>query len=1716
MKRKLRRLLCIALVAMLVTGVMSTDTVITAKAASVSDNALPTESGGDETGQDDAAPSGTSGAGETANTGDVAGSTNTDGVTGPTNTDDVTGPTNTDDATEPADTDGTAGETNSAAAAEPDGTDQPEDADVEEEPASVDFADMTVYVKGADGTPSIAVNGDSGKEEMAAADEAGMVYWYTFDGDLAVSSFIIYDESGVVVTAPDETKNPDFSANTSCFNKETGMWESFSPMKTSDLTLTGNAVMEKGDTIYFDANGNDSFLQDGAVPYVGFKFGTEDGDDVKVNGEFWQAMELVDGKTDLWFYTLPETAVLSSSDSITYAQFRRSSTSGENWKSGTSELRLEEGKNCLKIYSWNSAENWYNDGEWVYYEAIEPAVFAGETVYVISDKGTPQIQLMLDGVPLDLVTMTAVYGTENVYRYTFAKNVAVGTVFSIINGERTEIVSGKGDWNTNTPCYDEASGEWIFYEITVDSLTFRLDLSGSSNAYIWGMKGENRTVLVSGVKSGFNFTYTSEMMEQYDGIQIGWYDGQTGELKIGNLTKIIETEEIINEVTEKGASATLHVGEYVAGVNRSTWWTALNGDPSLNIPAGSFRKDGSKYYVSAVFYDYYSDEELNGNKRNELTGGFSLTSGGDDKIQARYFNLAVSQYFESYAGTDKDLSNTDGTGKVLKPLYFGEFESMNTMSGYYRYDLAYNNGTAWSGQAHQNLVDQTLNSDKNITMNGIELPYFDAEFLRGGNTYGANLGMVFDNVQFPFTKNSEGYWEFDSREADQTLRMKRNTMDGLYFLENTGATEYVHGTNGKAEDDGKPGFFPFNDHSESANAKQLNYGFGMRMDIPFRMTEDGMYTNGTDGSKPITFDFSGDDDVWIFIDGELVLDIGGDHGRVSGSINFADEAGMRATVYYQGSTTSVYDTKTFGRPDANQEHVLTMFYMERGLWESNIKITFNFPLTNQLSVEKQLDTSNVNPDFVNAIRDHLSAFEIVVKNLTTRGDADKDTDIELVPALTYHTADTDAGISYAGTPEVKAVEASYEGRTGVLHVKYADRILNPSPTDVARHRVAFKPADGSAFNAAGRDGYLQFYMRNEGTFSAGTPYVDLKDGSGHTIGGWAVSSVGWQESNNTLSRGTWVTVKIDLEKLQGASAFDWSNVTEVGVSYWDNGDIYIDDITFHQGKVEFERSTFETPQDSISTYGSVAAKALQLASGAIYSLEDASETSADIEYYVIDTSGLISLRGGKAAYFLDQFRLGSYLYLEEQVNADYYNTSWALYEGADRAPYRTGSGAVMDDGRTEETAYTSTLTHNGAGKPSESILFRSNSTPNVTTTPLNIRAVFTNEVKTGSLTIKKEWEAGISHPDSITFTVYYNNIFGQINLDTDIVGTYVLNEANNWSYTVSGVPVGTAFRIVENIPEDANYALESVTPVPDLGTKNEDGSYIGTIWMEADWPETTGYTPDVVVTFKNAAVPEEENKVFYVETGKATALPMNLTQLIDFSSEANPVDQNYDPVALQKTQSDSGDGTDIIFDSAANKTGVVNTSYTFTYNGISGGKKVTGKVTVYTYHTSNDIYVFDYGLKSDLADVSHGDGMFQNDFVFNDDAQKVDADKTTASFAGLRTGEGSFGSSAENTQSKITAGSANLSLIMNDDTDAAQGAKLEDESAAIYFEPTAFMDKEETVEYRTTVLAQGATSVQDASDGVEMTGSITVMPASVVYYEDNFVAITGNGTETAG
>ncbi len=404
--------------------------------------------------------------------------------------------------------------------------------------------------------------------------------------------------------------------------------------------------------------------------------------------------------------------------------------------------------------------------------------------------------------------------------------------------------------------------------------------------------------------------------------------------------------------------------------------------------------------VKSTFFDYYNDEEVDGSWRTSLSGFYrTVKSGNTSHNREPYekFNRAIAQYANG-------VNNSSWT----TPLYFGDFNTDKDgyqKDGYAGYGVSNlkkflsvpNNSNATSSGTSGSvagLADVTLADNMKLSKNGVTMPYFDEDWLVK-NGYGTVV-----HSDFPMRKTTDGhgqdYYEYDS------LNGKDNCyFDGYENLASGGnlTMNYAGGKSNSVYDAlsgfskstiNNPGFFPFDRQKDHSN-NGYDFGFGMRLDLDFTLGANGK-TNGED----TVFNFSGDDDLWVYLDGVLVLDMGGDHKMSQGCIDFTTlksyvnniDTKFQGTdlVYTNSSDKSGYSysaefpllfsdstartgSSKFNNNNVNAHHTLTVFYMERGMIESNLKVGFNFePITDSLDVTKTVDTSNVNPKLQTAVK----------------------------------------------------------------------------------------------------------------------------------------------------------------------------------------------------------------------------------------------------------------------------------------------------------------------------------------------------------------------------------------------------------------------------------------------------------------------------------------------------------------------------------------------------------------------------------------------------------------------------------------------------------------------------------------------------------------------------------------------------------------------------
>lgn len=1057
---------------------------------------------------------------------------------------------------------------------------------------------------------------------------------------------------------------------------------------------------------------------------------------------------------------------------------------------------------------------------------------------------------------------------------------------------------------------------------------------------------------------------------------------------------------------------------------RSGYWDAQGkirdaekgkeGSDVVDIVKSPFVRQNDVKYVNTTLYDYYTDWELNGNNRDTYDHSFSANGNDPNAFSAhrnwvpfRQFDQAVSDYYLSAGafGSSNSVRYPIYTGH-FQPQELDNFKPFAELSGALNL-FGFTNGRAFMAANNSALcantddnqrdyydytfqgivADQEVNGQPIMrgTENGTNKlvePHFNEDFLKGNNSKKAKLGDVYENVSFPFTQadvfgENVKYWAFDA--ADTTLYLKQDSSDNnSYFLQESNNRTASENRNSSSTVQSTYGFFPFNETiPNGAQASNYNYGFGAKLQFNFTLTENGM-VKSDDGGKdvPIKFFFSGDDDVWVFIDGKLVLDVGGAHGKASGLLEFGASGDknivtpyvskvkvggtanlnsgnlgnsndwdnrVKKTIIYQGSNNKneqidfyyAGDTGDTIEYDKGKTHTLTMYYMERGMWESNMAVAFNFPDYNELQVKKEVNVNGVNDLFKNCFKDKRF-FNFTIRNQATHyGTTDAKGDTVTTINLLEPTKSTSDKKDFTTTVP-STTDTGDENRFKIVNSPPADlkvtdgttllnwfaefEDLTPSPGSNKDKRYGILRLDGNQIIDISGMSYLSFDVyvdSNAGDAALSNMYLQLRDSNGYRKGCLDQTFIGGKDlyGQVEMHNNRWITVKLSLDDVKADDNFNKKQVKELrfGCNY--PRSIYLRNIVFSSKAVPQTVTGFTTKQEDIADYGSAQKGELMPAVNAQYT------SDAEKGTMVVDKNGGFVLKAGETISFKDQFRRGSYLSINEQVDKNLFDTQWTIYEDGKPVKSTTAgdgnkltlegasknlenqSGTAPDDGRIEKKDAEGEDKQSGKNqnaydgqKPStkipndNTIVFRSYANPDATDADgeTQLKVVFVNKVKTGSLTIKKEQDG---KGESLTgktymFRVRFTNVGGHALEDEAIVQPYEVTVGV--PYVINNIPVGTRFTIEEVTPTDGSKLTkvsvtgggsgttvlsnntvrgsivagdENKAVATFTNTKQETLDITGTkIWKNADNAVMTGSRPTIYVQLQRHHKGESEWK----------------------------------------------------------------------------------------------------------------------------------------------------------------------------------------------------------------------------------------------------------------
>lgn len=388
-------------------------------------------------------------------------------------------------------------------------------------------------------------------------------------------------------------------------------------------------------------------------------------------------------------------------------------------------------------------------------------------------------------------------------------------------------------------------------------------------------------------------------------------------------------------------------------------------------------------YFPVTMYNYDTKTINKATHNAEAAKAYENHQQSIDTWKGLYFNNGNPARNQSHKYNRSEyLGNNAGTAGE-REYYTEHYADWNYWGG----NVHYTGNYIYSG-----LVEKNLDTSNNIVFTNTDPGLFRSDDTT--NSYGKE---IYTNVGLPFQYDkSKNEYTFNSNTMSAHFKDKAKSNTNLTYdaTPQTITDLDAQGKNSNAS------WLPF-DKETSIATDDATYHFGMQAVIPFSMTSNGRLDPANDKSDAITFDFSGDDDVWVFVDGKLVLDIGGIHNEMAGTMNFAtnewqvlksadntcnDTVGdmngqkMSGKLFNENGEKGVLDTnrETFA---ATTSHTLTVFYLERGAGASNCKIKFNLPMEDSVSVKKIVSDTDSKGDKISSdsqtnLNNHEFAFKL--------------------------------------------------------------------------------------------------------------------------------------------------------------------------------------------------------------------------------------------------------------------------------------------------------------------------------------------------------------------------------------------------------------------------------------------------------------------------------------------------------------------------------------------------------------------------------------------------------------------------------------------------------------------------------------------------------------------------------------------------------------------
>ena len=525
---------------------------------------------------------------------------------------------------------------------------------------------------------------------------------------------------------------------------------------------------------------------------------------------------------------------------------------------------------------------------------------------------------------------------------------------------------------------------------SIGGKTITLNASGWQSAHVFvGNNGYTSHYTMSGSNGVFTVKFPDDVSLNdatnyfFSTVNYGLDDGASNTVNISTVrTNLINGKYTCSGLVDKSVNDINDGNVYTVDENGTVTVSSSSSTPS------------SSGWINATMYNYRTASQITDamNTDGTLTEEQNYAVDSKNGQAKEVFTESVyKQYNDAVAAWFQNQS-TDGkvNGVSVTPLYQGNIRAGNDFTNekgtvdwaktYFNFVSVANGANRKDGAsaasikaAAVGLADKTLSANGTIQQNGIELPQFSDAFMNANAD--SKIQSKYDNLKFEtrVTKKASGneWYSYDSstdknRSLDIANRQIKNYKNEVKGCKNA-----------NGDQNATAGYYPFN-QSQPSKIENITNCFGTRFDIDYAMPN----ANGVVNNEEMQFNFTGDDDMWIYIDGHLVLDLGGSHAMASGSINLATMKVTYSTGYYNATYDNVADKNSAScayheaeefaigndvkkiLQDTTRTHKMTIFYMERGLFDSNLSFNFFLPQTNSLTVEQKMDTSAVNSALV--------------------------------------------------------------------------------------------------------------------------------------------------------------------------------------------------------------------------------------------------------------------------------------------------------------------------------------------------------------------------------------------------------------------------------------------------------------------------------------------------------------------------------------------------------------------------------------------------------------------------------------------------------------------------------------------------------------------------------------------------------------------------------